>query len=196
MLSQEKLKKITGYKGTYDTFDDFMAQNPDYKPQENDLIYCTIENCVYFYDDQGARHEIKVPENNEFDTGVSMYDINKSAITQTGKPMSEGEIRHARAQINWQVRASRNEYYMLLFKDITYYTLFRIDSKKFGMFETTGSAVMECLSDISDKIYSINPTDNYGFEIWVHRNDVDEAMVGYLFPYDRGIVTVGRGGKK
>jgi len=189
----ENLHNLEGYIGTYDTFEDFIEQNPDYHPKENDLIYCILDDVIGIYTPENEWHKIKIPEDNKIDTGISTYDLNKSAIKQLG-PAKEGELRHARGEMNKINRTSNNEYYMLLFKDISYYTVLH-NTKTAPKNDTLGTVVMDCLKNIGT-IYSINETESSStFEIWVETQS-GEMMVGYLFPYDQGIVEIQKGGLK
>lgn len=178
------------FKGTFSSWD-AAQEKMDFEPLENNLIYCEKENALYIYNSIDSWHIIEIPE--EMSTGISLYDMNKQLVEQQGS-MKEGEKRHARSLINQLNRKSGNNFYMLLFKDISYYTLFQ-NVDIYYECDTLGTAVLECLDTIGE-IYSIEETDNgNSFEIWIKSKETNKIIVGYLFPYDQGVVTVGRGGK-
>ena len=72
---------------------------------------------------------------------------------------------------------------MLLVKEISYYTLFVGNSSSN---ENMSDIVIECLSNLGS-IIDINDESEGAIEIWIKDND-GEAHIGYLFPYDEGVI--------
>ena len=72
---------------------------------------------------------------------------------------------------------------MLLVKEISYYTLF-VDNSNSN--ENMSDIVIECLSNLGN-IIDINDESEGAIEIWVKDSD-GEAHIGYLFPYDQGVI--------
>lgn len=148
--AQKNLENLDNYIGTYTTFEEFEECNSTYEPKAEDVVYCTEENKLYIYDIVEGWHTILIPENGQINTGISVYDLNKQAIEQLG-PAKEGDIRHARGLINKINKTSHIEYYMLLFKEISYYTVFHNvkENPNYNYdYEKLGTAVMDCINDI------------------------------------------------
>ena len=77
-----------------------------------------------------------------------------------------------------------NFYYMLYGKEISYFTLFKINESKYF-----GKEVIECLKDVG-YIKAIDLTDTGdAIECWVENEQGPTCL--YLFPYDAGVVQVG-----
>ena len=78
-----------------------------------------------------------------------------------------------------------DSYFMLLCRDIQYYTVFNITEDKF--LNAFADEVIDCLHDIG-AIKSIDFALDNSAEIWVQPVG-EEPMVMYLFPYDKGVIT-------
>jgi hypothetical protein len=76
------------------------------------------------------------------------------------------------------------EYYMLLCRDINYYTVFRVDLKLAD--ETIDDALIDCANYIGT-IKSVGLTeDEQAIELWMTHED--DTYVAYFFPYDEGVI--------
>jgi hypothetical protein len=117
---------------------------------------------------------------------MSAYDMNKQIIGQL-QIMDNDTINEKKKLIREFVDKEHNQFYMLLCRDINYYTLFAIDVKLAD--ELIDDLVIECANDIGS-IKAIDPTeDKRAIEIWV--TNQEETYVMYFFPYDSGVIVCG-----
>ena len=127
--------------------------------------------------------EWKVLEGN-VNLGMTIYDLNKQVISQMG--ILEGAAREeAHLHITDMATRSNNTYFMLLCRDINYYTLFKLNKDNNDLCNIANE-VFECAEDIG-AIKSVESVDGDAIEIWVHPVDSD-PIVMYLFPYDAGVI--------
>ena len=111
---------------------------------------------------------------------MSMYELNKCVVRQLPS-MTEEQLAAAGDLIDSFQK--ENKYFMLLGKDLDYYTIFQT---KENMEETMGEAVIDCLSNLGDiKAIDLTPEEQT-IEIWITQNS--EAYVLYLFNYDEGVI--------
>lgn len=111
---------------------------------------------------------------------MSMYELNKCVVRQLPS-MTEERLAAAGDLINSFQK--ENKYFMLLGRDLDYYTIFQT---KENMEETMGEAVIDCLSNLGDiKAIDLTPEEQT-IEIWITQNS--EAYVLYLFNYDEGVI--------
>ena len=114
---------------------------------------------------------------------MNIYDLNKQLVSQC--PLLDKEQMYdAKDTINDYGKNTNNKYYMLLCKDISYYTLFNIDFE-IPALEDFGSVVLDCATDIG-AIKAVDRTEG-AIEIWVHPEE-GEPLAMYLFAYDMGVV--------
>lgn len=115
---------------------------------------------------------------------MKLYDINKQIIAQQTKYSIE-QLDEARATISEYIKNHNNNFYMLLCRDINYYTLFQIISELKE--PDAATEILECADFIGD-IKSVSKEDS-AIEIWVHpREEEQEPIAMYLFPYDGGVI--------
>ena len=114
---------------------------------------------------------------------MNMYDLNKQLISQCSS-IDKEQMCEAKDTINNYGKNTNNKYYMLLCKDISYYTLFNIDFEAPAL-EDFGSVVLDCATDIG-AIKAVDRAEE-AIEIWVHPEE-DEPLAMYLFAYDMGVV--------
>lgn len=112
--------------------------------------------------------------------GVNIYDINKNMYMNCA-PIAPADLDKFAPKIRDFGASQANDYYMLLCKEISYYTLFCIDCQVKDKFETM---VIECVQDIGDIVDIIINEDN--IEFWTRKDE--EVRCIYLFPYDKGVV--------
>jgi gamma-glutamylcyclotransferase (GGCT)/AIG2-like uncharacterized protein YtfP len=150
-----------------------------YTPQEGEIIQSSIDNKFYIYKD-GAWMLMNIDS-----SGVHMglYDINKQIVAQL-PVLTDTEV-HDKAYSVYTLHAKfNNEFYMLYGKEISYFTLFKINDANYFTTE-----VIDCLNNIGD-IKAIDTTEAQdALEIWVETEDGPTCL--YLFPYDSGLVQVG-----
>ena len=147
-------------------------------PKEGDISVSPETQKLYTYKN-GQWEMIK----GETNLGMTMYDLNKQIIAQMG--VLEGMAREqAHLLITDTVATSGQTYFMLLCRDINYYTLFKLDKDNSGLCNVA-SEVFDCAEDIG-ALKSVESVEG-AIEIWVHPID-DEPLAMYLFPYDMGVI--------
>ena len=119
----------------------------------------------------------------DINLGMTMYDLNKQIISQMGVLMDEPR-ENAHMLITETVATAGQTYFMLLCRELNYYTLFKLNKLDSGL-ANVASEVFDCVEDIG-AIKSVEPVDG-AIEIWAHPVDGDPVAM-YLFPYDAGVV--------
>lgn len=148
-----------------------------YTPEDGEIIQ-NLEGDYLIWKD-GAWNKINYEGS---DINLSLYDINKQIISQL-PPLED--IDAACKAVNNLYEKTKNEFYMLYGKEISYFTLFRMDKPEWFFEELS-----LCLHSIG-VIKAMDLTeDESAVEIWVV-DDNNEATCLYLFPYDDGLVKVG-----
>ena len=120
----------------------------------------------------------------------NLYDVNKNFMA--GQPaLSQDELTAGLKVIeNYVFDTYKNStYFMLLCKELSYYTVFVRDSKSSTNILT--NEVLNCLQWIAKDILSIelNTTNNTP-EIWI-RTPEEEIVCMYFFNYDDGVIDFG-----
>ena len=129
-------------------------------------------------------------EEEEINTGLTLYDLNKSIVSQL-KPMTIEEIQAKEDVFKSYKEKSGNDYHMLLCKDYSYYTIFKFNMA--SEFKSFGEAVITIITELGD-VYGIEEQNDGAIEIWIKPNydeDVETPYAFYLFPYDAGVVYYG-----
>jgi len=128
---------------------------------------------------------------------LSMYDLNKQIISQM-EPISEKEKTEHFCEMFSTFRENTNDnYYMLLCRDINYYTLFH---RNYGQDLERFSDVVEEIIDNQGTWITANwaneETKN-AIEYWIkvkqpteEEPNKEEIYCFILFPYDIGVVEV------
>ena len=153
-----------------------------YLPKEGQILRAD-DGFLYVFKN-GEYHKMA---EDEINTGMMLYDLNKQGYSQV-PAYAEKDLEGVAKLINTYAENYRAKYYMLLCKEMSYYTLF---VKEFlePEFEDLGSAVIECLSNVGT-VHGSELNDELGsIELWVKTEEDMYCMV--LFPYDQGVVTVG-----
>ena len=114
---------------------------------------------------------------------MNLYDLNKQIISQM-PALDEDGIDLALMTVAAYIKNTENKYYMLLCKDVNYYTLFNISTTITEPYAC--EEVLACAGDWG-VLKSVEVNDNDAVEIWV-QDEQGEAMVMYLFPYDMGVI--------
>ena len=141
------------------------------------------EDGFYVYKD-GEYYPI---EDQKIDTGMSLYELNKQGYAQL-LPYDETQIQDAITWINEFSDKNKGKYYMLLCKEISYYTVFEKDFLEYDCL-SLGHGVIECLDNVGT-IHGIDDNGEGALEIWVKTSD-EEVYCMLLFNYDVGVVKVG-----
>lgn len=141
------------------------------------------EDGLYVYKD-GEYYPI---EDQKIDTGMSLYELNKQGYAQL-LPYDETQIQDAITWINEFSDKNKGKYYMLLCKEMSYYTVFEKDFLEYDCL-SLGHGVIECLDNVGT-IHGIDDNGEGALEIWVKTSD-EEVYCMLLFNYDVGVVKVG-----
>lgn len=116
--------------------------------------------------------------------GIDLYAINKAAFNSIDVLTSD-EIEEKRENIIKPfVFNSLNNYFMYLSKENNYYTIFETDE---GSIEDMSNVMIECMNCLGNILDIRLVEDNSSIEVWT-RGANDDAKVGYIFPYDRGVI--------
>jgi hypothetical protein len=155
------------------------------EPYAGQTVWCSTEDKVYRYDPiEGWQY---IPDDAESSVGMSMYDINKQIIAQLSPIDEEDMVVVKREIIRKYCDQMKAEYYMLLCRDINYYTVFRIDTKLAD--ETIEDVLVDCANYIGT-IKSIGFTeDEQALELWM--TNEEDTYAAYFFPYDQGVIVCG-----
>lgn len=150
------------------------------EPYAGQTVYSEADDKVFRFDPVAGWEEIKTNGN----LSLSAYEINKQVISQL-PPLSAEELAEKKILIRDFMINTQNKYFMLLCRDINYYTLFHLD-----VYENTDERLedilfAECAMFIGD-IKAVDPTDDGAIEIWVTNETDTYAM--YFFPYDAGVI--------
>ena len=155
------------------------------EPYHGQMVWCSDEDKVYRFDAVEGWQE--VPEdgaNAQFNMNV--YEMNKQIIGQL-EILDKTTMEEKGKLVRDFVDSWGHKYYMLLCRELNYYTLFNINLKDAD--DTVEDVLFECAEVIGD-IKSVEAVDdNCAIEIWV-TNDND-TYVMYFFPYDNGVVVCG-----
>lgn len=153
-----------------------------YEPKEGEVAYNIQEsNKGYFIYHDGSWMKLNT-ENSGLNLGL--YDLNKQIIDQL-PILSEKELSDKKVVINQLHEKFNNEYYMLYGKEMSYFTLFKLNKNTVQF----GNEVIDCLKNVGF-IKSIDMTETEdAIEIWVQPETIESTCL-YLFPYDSGLVEV------
>lgn len=153
-------------------------------PTDGELAYSPETSRLYKWSAAAGDWELV---NGDVNLGMTTYDLNKQIIAQMGVLDEEG-MEKARNSLTNLVMDTNQRYYMLLCRDINYYTLFYVykdlvippDLNHFAY------EVIDCIHDIG-AIKSVEPVPGDALEIWAHPV-IGDPVAMYLFPYDAGVV--------
>ena len=150
--------------------------------QDGEKAYVEEEQKLYQYCEKDASWK----EITGTELQYTLYELNKSIIHALPDATVE-EIKDGIEEINLFFEETKAKNYMLLGKEISYYTILR--HRKFHCEdETLGEATIACLNSIGI-IKSIEKMEDK-VEIWVLIDN--DVFCLYLFGYDNGIVEFGR----
>lgn len=109
----------------------------------------------------------------------SLYEMNKQVISQLPEIEDIAVLTPIRKYKN-----KDGKYFMLLCRDLNYYTLFVIDLESDVRIE---QEVLECLKELGT-IKSVEEFEDKNLvEIWVQPENSDPVVM-YFFNYDRGVI--------
>ena len=152
------------------------------EPRHGQTVWCSSEDKVYRFDAVEGWQEI--PQDNETSFGMNVYDLNKQIISQL-QPLDADALKDKKSLVLNYIDSADNVYYMLLCRDINYYTLFARQHTNDEALEDI--LVDECLPQLGS-VMSIELTEDKGaIEIWTMDAE-GEVHASYFFPYDAGVI--------
>ena len=128
-------------------------------------------------------------------SGLTLYDLNKGALSDCPK-LSDTDLKKAAQLITEFVKETKNNFYVLLCKELSYYTFYcsknivQIPANLKSSYKSNlsiGEEVLACLSDIGE-VLSVNTGETNMIECWIRKDE--EAFMVAFFPYDIGVVIV------
>ena len=151
-------------------------------PKINEIAICKDTGDRYIWDGYGwVPHKEEAV--NTLNTGLSLYDINKQLVEKLPDYTDE-DIENATSLIDEFVKELNSEFYMLLNKDINYYTIFNISDVISE--PICSEEIMACVKELGT-IKSVGRTeDEQAIEIWIKQDDNISVM--YLFDYSGGVI--------
>jgi len=144
--------------------------------EDKEFALVEDEQKVYQYMD-GEWQEYKSDQN----LGVTLYEINQMAVQQL-EALDDEQITTAKTYIRDLTYKFDSQYFMLLCRDLNYYTIFILDKDSEPKFE---DEVVECLKVLGE-IKSIEIYDEL-IECWITDAE-NTAHVAYLFDYSQGVI--------
>ena len=159
-----------------------------YRDKDNNIIENPEEGQTSFSPETKKLYQFTNGEWKMIDSDIglnmNLYDMNKQVVGQMPSMKNE-DINKAMILISQYLTAQQNEYYMLLCREINYYTVICLDEIVSDV--KAPAEIIACASEIGE-LKSVDANENDAIEIWVKPED-GEAIVMYLFPYDRGVIT-------
>lgn len=119
------------------------------------------------------------------EVSLSLYEINQQIISQL-PTHTEEELKKDIEIINNFEKKQNTKYYMLLCKEISYFTGF---IKEITSVETLGEVVIDCIKAVGE-IKTIDDSDPSYLDIWI-TDKYGETNCMHLFDYQYGVVEFG-----
>lgn len=153
-----------------DEYDNYLEGNAD-PIGEPDVDYDTV----------GYLAEV----NDETSPSIDLYTMNQNIINQLPVYTDEDIDRAEDTIHDWIYNGHRANYYMLLCKELSYYTLFHsVDN---CLIEEDFIRELWDVCSYLGPIHDISIDDNDAIAIWAEWEDTGVHCF-YLFPYDKGVV--------
>lgn len=151
-----------------------------YTPVDGEVIRDSNSGKYYIWNNN-EWHRVTV---NGSDINMTQYDLSKSVVAQ----LPECNISAKVSLINDYIDNTKNTYYMIYGKEISYFTILYLNENSILEAEDPGEVVIECLSNIG-KIRAIElDEDQNVLEMWVMSNE--EPTCIYMYGYDSGMVEI------
>lgn len=155
--------------------------------EENEIAYVSNEDRYYILETSGwvCSDLIKAPEPLSYET--TQYDLNKQIIGQL-PPLKEDSLQKKIAELNQWLADQPTKYFMLLCKELSYYTIIHINPLTKEE-ESFGEVIIDCLRNIGNgDIFAIDVNEDNAIEAWIKCEE--EVYCAVLFRYDNGVVEV------
>lgn len=187
---KEAISKLPGYRGEVNSKNQ-IRQLPEVQPGQ--IFWVAMDNKAYLVAEKDKQKmTIKaLDETATISTGMTIYDMNKGIVSK--EPLFDWEDGEAVTRLNdriiaWFSEETQDEFYLLYGRDIHYVSLFKKQPEHHVSIVET---LRETLFNIGDLIsMDFNTSDGEpSIEIWIRTAD-SAAELLYLFPYDRGIISL------
>ena len=170
-MSQLKFKTIKNL---------FEYKNPRF--EEGETVYIEDEEKLYIFHNGAWTPFSAEAANGQF--SLTEYELNKMLVSQL-KPMSEKDIGYRVLELNAYEENNSARHYMLLCRDINYYSIFEPNVDFSHTLNSFGAEVIACVQNVGTLI-SIEQIGRM-FEIWI-KTETEETYCMYLFEADEFIV--------
>lgn len=149
-------------------------------PEAGRTVYCEADDKVYRWDPIEGWQEVTV----EGGVTMSAYDINKQIIGQL--EILDTEALQEKKKMVREYITNNGNYFMLLCRDINYYTIFHKVHPKEADDVLENVLIDECLPALGS-IKAIDRTEDGAIEIW-WQDEENNVYAAYFFPYDVGVI--------
>lgn len=146
---------------------------------EGEIAYVVKEDQKYQYTEEAGWQVYKAEESI---LSMKLYDMNKQIISQMPNMSKEDII----SIINEYHKTMKNSFYMLMFKELSYFTMFyknQVDES----YATLAEEVINCGNDWGTIKSAHIIEDGSAVEIWIQLPN-NEMTVGYFFSYNEGVI--------
>jgi hypothetical protein len=152
--------------------------------EKNNVLYMEQNE----YDEYIKNKKIKVKSDKAFDSGLSLYEINKN-LMKNEKSITNKIIKEEKIPIITQfLEDTKEKYYCLLDPHYNYITIF---SRCTNDFKNAAIDIIQTCKDLGNIVYLEKTNDNNAIEIWIEIGKKDiPSEVFYLFGYDKGVIEV------
>jgi hypothetical protein len=186
----EAIKQLPQFRGEVASKNNIRSL-PDVEPGQ--IFWVTGDHKAYLVaEKKGRKLTIKaLDETATLSTGITIYEMNKSIVSK--EPIFNWKDALAVATMNrrlmeWFNEEVSDQFYLLYGRDIHYVSLLQ---KQGALTDENIFYIYDCVNNIGDLIsMDFNTSDGeLSIEIWVRTAD-SKAELLYLFPYDKGLVTL------
>ena len=153
-------------------------------PYAGQTVWSEAHEKAFRWDPVEGWQEVKMDGN----ISMSAYDMNKQIMGQL-EILDETALQEKKVMIREFIDSNPDTFYMLLCRDINYYTIFYKTCVEADCTEDILEEVLidECLPNIG-QIKAIDRTeDGYAVECWIQDSE-NNVYAAYFFPYDAGVV--------
>lgn len=150
---------------------------------EGQVAYCEEENQYFAYSKENGWY--LTSKDDLGNPSMTQYDLNKMLYADKA-PLADEALAEGLKRVSEYAKAAKQQYYMLLCKDINYYTLFKVDNTNSSN-NPIEAEVLACIEDLGEVLDIVNML-NY-VELWFKDNE-SNVYCALLFNYDSGVIEV------
>lgn len=176
------MDNITYIFGTFDNKELLERATKIRTPNVGSIAYCKDSKTYYEYKDYGGwgPRNLNAPQLN---LNMTVYEMNQNVISQYPDYTDE-QLEAAKETIKAFDANQNANYYMLVCKDFSYYTIFARSDHD----DEFSSSVIDCIRELGT-VKAIDAQDNQ-IELWLTVEG--KTYCFYLFNYDAGVIPFGR----